>query len=70
MGLAGDFLNRRGELLEDEDGGENGGEGEEENGYFSHPGPTLTGRGDGGLVGEDEGEGNVIRLLRVTQIIR
>lgn len=41
-----------------ERGGEKGGEGEEEQEklYFRFPGPTLMGRGDGGVGGEDDGE--------------
>lgn len=40
-----------------ERGGEKGGEGEEEKEklYFRFPGPTLMGRGDGGVGGEDDG---------------
>lgn len=39
-------------------GGEKGGEGDgdDENVYFRLPGPTLIGRGDGGVGGDDEGE--------------
>lgn len=39
--------------------GEKGGEGdgEEEKMYFWLPGPTLMGRGEGGVGGEDDGEG-------------
>lgn len=41
-----------------ERGGEKGGEGEgdEEKQYFWPPGPTLTGRGDGGVGGDDDGD--------------
>ena len=38
---------------EGEKGGE--GEGEQEKLYFRFPGPTLTGRGDGGVGGEEDG---------------
>lgn len=40
------------------DGGENGGDGvgDAEKEYLWWPGPTLMGRGDGGVGGEDEGE--------------
>lgn len=44
--------------------GENGGDcdGDEEKKYFWWPGPTLTGRGDGGVGGEEEGEAKSISI--------
>lgn len=52
---------KRGRLLAEpwlEEGGEKGGEGDgdSENEYFWLPGPTLMGRGDGGVGGDDDGE--------------
>lgn len=50
---------KRGDVSGDErSGGENGGDGEGEgvNGYLRLPGPTLIGRGDGGVGGEEEGD--------------
>jgi hypothetical protein len=38
-----------------EKGGE--GDGDEEKTYFWLPGPTLMGRGEGGVGGDDDGEG-------------
>lgn len=39
-------------------GGEKGGDGDgdEEKKYFRWPGPTLIGRGEGGVEGEDDGD--------------
>lgn len=44
--------------------GEKGGDcdGDDEKKYFWWPGPTLTGRGDGGVGGEDEGEAKSISI--------
>ena len=53
------------------DGGENGGDGvgEAEKEYLSWPGPRLTGRGDGGVGGEDEGEGYPFLSISSNEIV-
>lgn len=50
---------------DDQSSGEKGGDGDGDgvNGYLRLPGPTLTGRGDGGVGGDEEGETVLLDLI-------
>lgn len=53
------------------DGGEKGGDGvgDAEKLYFWWPGPTLMGRGDGGVGGDDEGEAYPFFTISSNEIV-
>lgn len=56
---------------DDQSGGEKGGDGDGDgvNGYLRLPGPTLTGRDDGGVGGDEEGEAVLLDLIGSNYIL-